>query len=73
MKPKDIITIRDLCHIITSELRITFDEDPNGGTIDVIVPVISDIDEILGDRVLDMPIRLMEARDDAIVVSTGTR
>lgn len=25
----NIITIRDLCPIITSELRITFDEDPD--------------------------------------------
>lgn len=67
------ITIRDLSHIITSELRITFDEDPCGGPIDIIVPIISDLEEVLGDRVLDMPIHLMEAQGDAIVVSTGTR
>lgn len=67
------ITIRDLNHIITSELRITFDEDPSGGTIDIIVPIVCDLDEVLGDRVLDMPIHLMEAQGDAIVVSPGTR
>lgn len=72
MEPK-IMTIRDLNHIITSELRITFDEDPCGGTIDIIVPIVCDLDEVLGDRVLNMPIHLMEAQGDTIVVSTGTR
>lgn len=67
------ITIRDLCPIITSELRITFDEDPDNGMIDVIIPVAADPDEILGDSVLDMAVHLMEAKDDAIVVSTCTR
>lgn len=69
----NIITIRDLCPIITSELRITFDEDPADGQIDVIIPVPADPDEILGDSVLDMAVHLMEAKDDAIVVSTCTR
>lgn len=64
------ITIRDLCPIITSELRITFDEDPCSGTIDVIIPITAEPEEILGDNVLDMVVHLMEARDDAIVVST---
>lgn len=69
----NIITIRDLCPIITSELRITFDEDPADGQIDVIIPVTADPDEILGDSVLDMAVHLMEAKDNAIVVSTCTR
>lgn len=67
------ITIRDLCPIITSELRITFDEDPDDGMIDVIIPVAADPEEILGDGVLDMAVHLMEAKDNAIVVSTCTR
>lgn len=67
------ITIRDLCPIITSELRITFDEDPTDGQIDVIIPVTADPEEILGDSVLNLVIHLMEAKDDAIVVSTCTR
>ena len=69
----NIITIRDLCPIITSELRITFDEDPADGQIDVIIPVTADPDEILGDGVLNMAVHLMEAKDNAIVVSTCTR
>lgn len=69
----NIITIRDLCPIITSELRITFDEDPESGMIDVIIPVAADPEEILGDGVLDMAVHLMEAKDNAIVVSTCTR
>lgn len=67
------ITIRDLCPIITSELRITFDEDPDDGTIDVIIPVAAEPDEILGDNILNMAVHLMEAKGDAIVVSTCTR
>lgn len=67
------ITIRDLCPIITSELRITFDEDPYSGTIDVIIPITAEPEEILGDSILDMVIHLMKAQDDAIVVSTYTR
>lgn len=67
------ITIRDLCPIITSELRITFDEDPVDGQIDVIIPVTADPEEILGDSVLNLAVHLMEAKGDAIVVSTCTR
>lgn len=67
------ITIRDLCPIITSELRITFDEDPADGQIDVIIPVTADPEEILGDNILNMAVHLMEAKGDAIVVSTCTR
>lgn len=67
------ITIRDLCPILTSELRITFDEDPADGQIDVIIPVTADPEEILGDSVLNLTIHLMETKDDAIVVSTYTR
>lgn len=72
MKPEKI-TIRDLCPIITSELRITFDEDPADGLIDVIIPVAAEPEEILGEKILNMTVHLMEARDDAIVVSTCTR
>ena len=67
------ITIRDLCPIITSELRITFDEDPADGTIDVIIPVTADPEKILGDTVLNMSVVLMVVKDYAIVVSTCTR
>lgn len=67
------ITIRDLCPIITSELRITFDDDPASGQIDVIIPVTADPEEILGDSVLNMVVHLMKAQGNAIVVSTCTR
>ena len=66
--------IRDLDCVIVSELRITFDEDPHDGRIDVVVPVtINHLDEILGEPILDMEVHLMKATDDAIVVSTFTR
>ena len=66
--------IRDLDCIIVSELRITFDEDPYNGRIDVVVPVmVNHLDEILGEPILDMKVHLMKATDDAIVVSTFTR
>lgn len=65
--------IRDLCDINTCELRITFDEDPYQGEVDVIIPVTAEPKEILGDSILDTEIRLMGAEGDAIIVSTGTR
>lgn len=65
--------IRDLDPIITSELRITFDEDPHSGTIDIIIPIAEDLSDILGEKILDMDIHLMEAHGNAIVVSTATR
>lgn len=66
--------IRDLDPIITSELRITFDEDPHSGTIDIIIPVAAEnLSDILGEKILDMDIHLMEAQGNAIAVSTATR
>lgn len=65
--------IKDLDPIITSELRITFDEDPHTGTVDIIIPVAEELTEILGEKILNMDIRLMEAQDNAIAVSTATR
>ena len=66
--------IRDLEPILVSELRITFDEDPHDGAIDIIIPVtVERLSDILGDGVLDQDIHLMKATDDALVVSTSTR
>ena len=66
--------IRDLDLVIISELRITFDEDPNSGTVDIIVPLpIENLSEVLGESVLNMEIHLMQAQGDAIVVSTSAR
>ena len=65
--------IKDLNPIITSELRITFDDDPHTGTVDIIIPVAEELTEILGEKILNMDIRLMEAQGNAIVVSTATR
>ena len=66
--------IRDLDPVIISELRITFDEDPHTGTVDIIVPLpIENLSEVLGENVLNMEIHLMQAQGDAIVVSTSAR
>lgn len=65
--------IKDLDPIITSELRITFDDDPHTGTVDIIIPVAEELTEILGEKILNMDIRLMEAQGNAIAVSTATR
>ena len=54
-------------------MRITFDEDPHDCQIDVIIPLTSDAEEILGDTVLDMEINLIRAERDAFVISTSTR
>ena len=66
--------IRDLDPILVSTLKITFDEDPHTGTIDVIVPVETEhFSDVLGPAVLDMDIYLMEAQGDTLVISTFTR
>ena len=66
--------IRDLESCIVSELKITFDEDPHDGTIDVIVPVTTErLSDVLGDGVLDLDIHLMLAKGDSIIVSTSSR
>jgi len=67
------MTIREFNKRAVSEMRITFDEDPHNCQIDVIVPITSDAEEILGDRVLDMEINLIMAEKDAFVISTSTR
>ena len=66
--------IRDLDGLLVSDLRITFDEDPHDGVIDIIVPVTTErFSDILGEGVLGLDIYLMKATDDALVVSTSTR
>lgn len=65
--------IRDLDETVVSELRITFDEDPHDGQIDIIVPIgTARLSEILGERILDMDVYLLKATDGVIVVSTNT-
>lgn len=67
------MTIRELSKCIVSEMQITFDEDPTGGTIDVIIPVTSNAEDILGDAVLDLEVHLMRAVGGVLIVSTCTR
>lgn len=67
------MTIRELSKCTVSEMRITFDEDPHDGQIDVIIPLTSDAEEILGDAVLDTEIHLIKAEGNALIISTCTR
>lgn len=67
------MTIRELSKCIVSEMQITFDEDPTGGTIDVIIPVTSDAENILGDGVLDLEVHLIRAVGGVLIVSTCSR
>lgn len=67
------MTVRELCKIVVSDIKITFDEDPNDGTIDVIVPVASEPETILGEGVLDLKVNLVMADVDAIIISTNSR
>lgn len=67
------MTIRELSKCTVSEMRITFDEDPYDGQIDVIIPLTSDAEEILGDTVLDTEIHLIKAEGSALIISTCTR
>ena len=66
--------IKDLDPLLVSELRITFDEDPCCGNIDIIIPIATEkLSDILGEKLLNTDIHLMTAIDDAIIVSTATR
>jgi hypothetical protein len=67
------MTIRELSKCTVSEMRITFDEDPHDGQIDVIIPLSSSAEEILGDAVLDMEINLIKAEGNALIISTCAR
>jgi len=67
------MTIREFSKCAVSEMRITFDEDPHDCQIDVIIPITSDAEEILGDTVLDMEINLIQAEGSVFVISTSTR
>lgn len=67
------MTVRELCEKTVSEIQITFDEDPNSGTVDVIIPLSAEPLEILGDRVLDSEVCLLLARDGVLVISTNDR
>lgn len=70
-KPK--ITVCDVCETVVSDLKITFDEDPNRGRIDVIIPVSAEPTKILGEGILDLEVCLMMAKGDAIIISTNSR
>lgn len=67
------MTVCDVCETVTSDLKITFDEDPNRGRIDVIIPVSAEPMDILGDGILNLEVNLMMAKDDAIIISTNSR
>lgn len=70
-KPK--MTVRDVCKTVVSDLKITFDEDPNRGTIDVIIPVSAEPTEILGEGILNLEVNLIMAKGDALIISTNSR
>ena len=70
-KPK--MTVRDVCESVVSDLKITFDEDPNRGVIDVIIPVSAEPTDILGEGVLNLEVNLIMAKGDALIISTNSR
>lgn len=72
-REEEKMTVRELCEKTVSEIQITFDEDPNSGTVDVIIPLSAEPLEILGDRVLDSEVCLLLARDGVLVISTNDR
>lgn len=68
-----MVTVRDVCKTVVSDLKITFDEDPNDGEIDVIIPVSAEPTEILGEGILNLEVNLMMANGDALIISTNSR
>lgn len=72
-KAKQKMTVRDVCESVVSDLKITFDEDPHDGEIDVIIPVSAEPTDILGERILNLEVNLMLANGDALIISTNSR
>lgn len=70
-KPK--MTVRDVCETVISDLKITFDEYPYSGVIDVIIPVSAEPTEILGEGILNLEVNLIMANGDALIISTNSR
>lgn len=70
---KQKMTVRDMCEMVVSDLKITFDEDPNRGTIDVIIPVSAEPTEILGEGILNLEVNLIMAKGEALIISTNSR
>jgi hypothetical protein len=68
-----MMTVLDVCETVTSDLKITFDEDPHSGKIDVIIPVSAEPMDILGEGVLNLEVNLMMAKGDALYISTNSR
>lgn len=67
------MTVKELCSIVVSDIKITFDEDPNRGRIDVIIPVSAEPMDILGEGVLNLEVNLIMAKGDALIISTNSR
>ncbi len=67
------MTVRDVCETVISDLKITFDEYPYSGVIDVIIPVSAEPKDILGEGVLNLEVNLMMAKGDALIISTNSR
>lgn len=67
------MTVRDVCKTVVSDLKITFDEDPHDGEIDVIIPVSAEPTEILGEGILNLKVNLIMANGDALIISTNSR
>lgn len=68
-----MVTVRDVCKTVVSDLKITFDEDPHDGEIDVIIPVSAEPTDILGERILNLEVNLILAKGDALIISTNSR
>jgi hypothetical protein len=67
------MTVKEVCETVVSELRITFDEDPNNCDIDIIIPASAEPLEILGDKILSADVNLIMAKGDTIIISTNSR
>ena len=67
------MTVRELCEKTVSEIQITFDDDPHHGTVDVIIPLSAEPLEILGERVLNSEVNLIQARMSVLTISTNSR
>lgn len=67
------MTVRELCEKTVSEIQITFDDDPISGNVDVIIPLSAEPLEILGERVLNTEVNLIQARMGVLTISTNSR
>lgn len=64
------MTVRDLLKIVTCDLYITMDEDPNFVEPDIKLSVsLAEPEDVLGESILNHEVHLMTTKNSAVYIS----